>query len=117
TIGRRIDLLVKAMNKDLSSSEWKRSSVGKKLGESQQVKNIRINTAILESIESMLIDDDQLHGYFEESSFSGDIVYMMAIKKVDSAYVAYYIGDLMLPVSLSCLEDFKKTLNLLFSFK
>lgn len=42
---------------------------------------------------------------------------MMAIKKVDSAYVAYHIGDLALPVSLSCLKDFKQTLNLLFSFK
>lgn len=40
---------------------------------------------------------------------------MMAIKKVDSVYVAYHIGDLALPVflSLSCLDDFKQTLDLL----
>lgn len=42
---------------------------------------------------------------------------MMAIKKVDSAYVAYHIGGLALPASVSCLEDFKETLDLLFSFK
>lgn len=42
---------------------------------------------------------------------------MMAIKKVDSAYIAYHIGDLVLPVSLTCLKDFKQTLDLLFSFK
>jgi hypothetical protein len=49
--------------------------------------------------------------------FAGNVGYMMAIKKVDSAYVAYHIGDLALPVSLSCLKDFKQTLSLLFSFK
>lgn len=41
---------------------------------------------------------------------------MMAIKKVDSAYVTYHIGDLALLVSLSCLKDFKETLDLLFFF-
>ncbi|KAG1071278.1 hypothetical protein G6F42_026040 [Rhizopus arrhizus] len=79
---------MKVMNVELlGSSEWKRSNVGKKLGEFQQIKNIR------------------------------DVGYMMAIKKVDSAYVAYHIGDLALLVSLSCLDDFKQTLDLLFSFR
>lgn len=50
---------MKVMNMELSSSEWKRSNVGKKLGESQQIKNIRTNTAILETIESMPLNDDQ----------------------------------------------------------
>lgn len=118
TIGRRIDLLMKVMNIELRSSEWKRPNVGKKLGESQQIKNIRTNTAILESIESMPLDDDQRSNVFVIGiDWLGDVGYMMAIKKVDSAYVAYHIGDLALPVSLSCLKDFKQTLNLLFSFK
>lgn len=64
TIGRRIDLLMKVMNIELRSSEWKRPNVGKKLGESQQIKNIRTNTAILESIESMPLDDDQRSNVF-----------------------------------------------------
>lgn len=42
---------------------------------------------------------------------------MLNIKKVDSAYVAYHIGDLALLMSLSCLKDSKQTLDLLFSFK
>ncbi|EPB85949.1 hypothetical protein HMPREF1544_07281 [Mucor circinelloides 1006PhL] len=98
----------------LGSSEWKRSNVGKKLGEFQQIKNIRTNTAILETIESMPLNDDQRSKIF---FFAGDVGYMMAIKKVDSAYVAYHIGDLALLVSLSCLDDFKQTLDLLFSFR
>jgi hypothetical protein len=52
------------MNMELSSSEWKRSNVGKKLGESQQIKNIRTNAAILESIESMPLNDNQRNNVF-----------------------------------------------------
>lgn len=37
-------------------------------------------------------------------SLAGDVGYMMATKKVDSAYTAYRIGDLVLPVSLTRLQ-------------
>lgn len=52
------------MNQELSSSEWKRSGVSKKLGECQQIKNIRTNTGILESILSMPVDDNQKENIF-----------------------------------------------------
>ncbi|KAI7872270.1 uncharacterized protein EV154DRAFT_487556 [Mucor mucedo] len=39
SIGRGVDLLMEVLNIGLSSSEWKRSNVGKKLGESQQRPN------------------------------------------------------------------------------
>ncbi|OBZ88839.1 hypothetical protein A0J61_03115 [Choanephora cucurbitarum] len=64
TIETIIDLLMKVMNTELSLSEWKKFNIGEKLGESQQIKNIRNNTAILESIQSMSFGDEDKSNVF-----------------------------------------------------
>ena len=55
---------MKVMNTELSLSEWKKFNIGEKLGESQQIKNIRNNTAILESIQSMSFGDEDKSNVF-----------------------------------------------------
>lgn len=50
------------MNAMSSSEWWKRSNVGKKLGESQA--NQRTNTSISESIENMPLDDNHRSNVF-----------------------------------------------------
>lgn len=42
---------------------------------------------------------------------------MIGVKQVDTAYIVYHLGDLILPQTLLNFTDFKDTLNLLFAFK
>ncbi|KAI7847182.1 hypothetical protein BDC45DRAFT_24964 [Circinella umbellata] len=117
-IGRRIDLLFSTLGVELSSSEWKKASVSDNLGKQQQNKNARTNKAILRTLERMPIDEDlrdEMVVYGMD--WIGNMGYVIAVKQVDSAYLVYFMGDLILPQTLGNFCDFKDTLNLLFSFK
>ncbi|RCI05464.1 hypothetical protein CU098_013519, partial [Rhizopus stolonifer] len=46
-----------------------------------------------------------------------DMDFMISVKEVKNAYVVHHVGDLSLPRSLAALEDFKSTLELLYSYK
>ncbi|KAF7723338.1 hypothetical protein EC973_002086 [Apophysomyces ossiformis] len=117
-IGRRIDLLISKMAIELGSSEWKKENVAPSVGRQQQIKNARTNKAILRALERMPVDDDKREELFVLGmDWLGSLGYMIAIKQFDSAYVAYFMGDLILPPTLSNLGDFKQTLDLLFAYK
>lgn len=49
-MGRRIDLIMNASNLELSSFEWKRVNARTKVGEAQQIKNIRTNAAVYQNL-------------------------------------------------------------------
>lgn len=122
---------------ELGSSEWKKKNISPSVGRQQQIKNVRINKTILRALERMPVDDDercQLFvlgmdwiGKIQYSKVYGDGVeltchigplgYLFAVKQYDSAYIAHFMGDLVLPATIGNLVDFKKTLDLLFAYK
>ncbi|KAG2223842.1 hypothetical protein INT45_012715, partial [Circinella minor] len=117
-IGRRIDLLFSTLGVELGSSEWKKANVSDSLGKQQQNKNARTNKAILRTLERMPINEDLRDEMIVYGmDWIGNLGYVIAVKQVNSAYLVYFMGDLILPQTLSNFCDFKDTLDLLFSFK
>lgn len=64
TFGRRIDLIIANMDVELSSSEWKKHTTPRNLGIQQQVKNARVNKAMLKAVERTPLNDEDRDGLF-----------------------------------------------------
>ncbi|KAI7856604.1 hypothetical protein BDC45DRAFT_567169 [Circinella umbellata] len=106
------------MNIELSSSEWKKDSTSPGLGKQQQVKNIRTNKAILKALEKMGIGNDEYDKLFVLGvDWIRQNGYMTGVRRVDRAYCAYHMGDMMVPPTLNNLKDFKSMLDLLYQYK
>jgi hypothetical protein len=58
-IGRKIDLIIKGSDIEISSSEWKKPTTTAKIIEQQRIKNIRTNSAMLHKL-SKLVGHDNL---------------------------------------------------------
>ncbi|KAG2202028.1 hypothetical protein INT47_006220 [Mucor saturninus] len=117
-VGRKIDLLLNSVSVDISSSEWKKANVSVATGEQQQAKNCRTNSAILHQLLDSHVKNINLPTTFVVGmDLIGGCGYMLGIKSVDGAHIAYHLGDLVLPSSLACLQDFKDILDLLYAFK
>lgn len=43
--------------------------------------------------------------------------YIFAMKEINEVYVVHHVEDLVLPASLSSFQDFRTTLDFLFSFR
>lgn len=129
---RKIDLLLNASSMEISSSEWKKDG----LTEQQQIKNVRTNSAILRELLKLPIHQKKKNDLFvlgwiglvsfwnfipsKNSLFNRTIGlcgYVFAVRETNDVHVAYHVGDLILPASLSSFEDFQKTLDTLISFK
>lgn len=42
---------------------------------------------------------------------------MVSVREFEKAHLVHHVGDLSLPRSLRTLEDFRQTLDLLYSYK
>lgn len=117
-LGRKIKLLLNAVCLDLSSSKWKKDGVAVSLGEQQQIKNERMNSAILKQLLKLSIDPDIMSNcYVLAMDWIGVCGYLFTVKKFNDVHVAHHVGDLFLPALSSSFRDFQATLDLLFSFR
>lgn len=57
--GRRIDLLLSTHNAELSTNEWKRKKVSPEQCLIQQIKNIRMNKAILSKLHELPFSESE----------------------------------------------------------
>ncbi|KAI8334353.1 hypothetical protein BC941DRAFT_356709, partial [Chlamydoabsidia padenii] len=117
TYGRKIDLLMKydgANRVELCSNEWKKSNVSPNLMIKQQCKNLRINTAILSSL------NEQYGGGFKNlmaMDWTGHIGYLYMLEKHDDVFFSSFIHTLMIPKEAANLPQVKATLDHLFLLK
>lgn len=133
-IGRKIDLIIKGSEVEVSSSEWKKSNSTTNLIQQQRIKNIRTNSAMLNKISELagvenlfLLGMDwvgKFHVEFIALYLSqtklvriGYVGSMICLSEVCDIHCAHIIGDLVLPFKVNVLDMFKKTLNLLCILK
>jgi hypothetical protein len=73
--GRRIDLLLSTRNIELSTNEWKRKKVTQEQCLIQQIKNIRMNKAILSKLlELPLSENDSKNVYTLGMDWVGKLI-------------------------------------------
>ncbi|CAO3673796.1 unnamed protein product [Rhizopus stolonifer] len=114
--GRKIDLLIKYGDDDveISSNEFKKYTVTPNLASSQQCKNLRVNGAILDSLQRLspmkTIDGTVAMDWI------GHIGYMFAIIDINDIYYAQKIDIIIMPKSTADLAQFETTLDLLFCY-
>ncbi|KAG1449079.1 hypothetical protein G6F56_008756 [Rhizopus delemar] len=114
---RKIDLLLK-LNEyttvQLSSSEWKKSSVSEVVILKQQTKNLKTNACILSTLRS-------LYGsQFKDAlamDWIGNVGYLYRIEKDDQEFIASQIDSLIIPENVETFGSFKNTLKNLFKLK
>ncbi|KAI8644460.1 hypothetical protein BD408DRAFT_430422 [Parasitella parasitica] len=117
-IGRGIDLMLISMSLEVSCSEWQKADTSPALVEQQQIKNCRTNSSILHDLKKLPIAEKQKEDMFVLGmEWIGDVGFMISVKEVENAHVVHHVGDLSLPRSFAALEDFRNTLDLLYSFK
>ncbi|CAO3655487.1 unnamed protein product [Mucor hiemalis] len=113
-IGRKIDLIIKGSEVEVSSSEWKKSNSTTNLIQQQRIKNIRTNSAMLTKISELAgVENLFLLGM----DWVGYVGSMICLSEVCDIHCAHIIGDLVLPFNVNVLDMFKKTLNLLCILK
>lgn len=99
---------------ELSSSEWKKSSVSESLILKQQTKNLKVNVCILSLLRSVY--GNQFNTVLA-MDWIGNIGYLYKITKVDKVFVANQIDKLMIPENIETFGMLKDTLNNLFKLK
>ncbi|KAI8329384.1 hypothetical protein BC941DRAFT_443008 [Chlamydoabsidia padenii] len=118
SFGRRIDLIMKSSKEkaiELCTNEWKRQQAGTTVSVNQQNKNIRLNCAVLSHLQSL--KHPSKVPFTVAMDWLGTAGYMYILVDVEGIYVARKIGQLIMPRTLLDLEEFKRTLDLLFAFK
>ncbi|KAI9251667.1 hypothetical protein EDC94DRAFT_697633 [Helicostylum pulchrum] len=117
TYPKKIDLLMRldeSIIVELSSSEWKKSSVSESLILKQQTKNLKVNVCILSLLRSVY--GNQFNTVLA-MDWIGNIGYLYKITKVDKVFVANQIDKLMIPENIETFGMLKDTLNNLFRLK
>ncbi|KAL7328519.1 hypothetical protein PS15p_206781 [Mucor circinelloides] len=116
--GRKIDLILVSMSMEVSCSEWKKYNTSPALVEQQQIKNCRTNSSILHNLKKLPIAEKEKEDMFVLGmEWIGDIGFMVSVREFEKAHLVHHVGDLSLPRSLRTLEDFRQTLDLLYSYK
>ncbi|KAI8380045.1 hypothetical protein BD560DRAFT_388260 [Blakeslea trispora] len=115
--GRRIDLLLSANNVEMSTNEWKRKSATKEQCLTQQIKNIRMNKAILSKLHELPLEINEPHLYTLGMDWIGQRGYMVSIQKTDNIYIARHKCNLMIPECLEQLPLFINTMKELYNWK
>ncbi|KAG0170120.1 hypothetical protein DFQ29_009422 [Apophysomyces sp. BC1021] len=113
--GRRIDLLLSALDTELCANEWKANGPDSMLLK-QQTKNLRVNKCILKNLKELLGDNGK-EAYILGMDWSGFDGYMFSMKEVEDVTVASYVCQLMVPIHYKELGSFKYTLSSLLYMK
>jgi hypothetical protein len=93
---RKIDLLLKLSESttvELSSSEWKKSSVSEAIILKQQTKNLKTNTCILSTLRSLY--GSQFKDVLA-MDWIGNVGYLYRIEKDDQVFIASQIDSLII---------------------
>jgi hypothetical protein len=117
TYPRKIDLLLKlneSTTVELSSSEWKKSSVSEAIILKQQTKNLKTNTCILSTLRSLY--GSQFKDVLA-MDWVGNVGYLYRIEKGDQVFIASQIDSLIIPENVETFGLFKNTLKNLFKLK
>lgn len=117
TYPRKIDLLLK-LNEyttvELSSSEWKKSSVSEAVILKQQTKNLKTNACILSTLRSLY--GSQFKDVLA-MDWIGNVGYLYRIEKDDQVFIASQIDSLIIPENVETFGLFKNILKNLFKLK
>ncbi|KAI8332421.1 hypothetical protein BC941DRAFT_436630, partial [Chlamydoabsidia padenii] len=115
--GRKIDLLIRygrdTKDLELSSNEFKKPSVTTSNAITQQCKNLRVNSAILNHLYGLNKNIDSLLAM----DWIGSSGYLYCLIAHHGVYVAKLVDILTIPTSVNGLLEFKNTLRLLFAYK
>ncbi|KAG1137175.1 hypothetical protein G6F37_011420 [Rhizopus arrhizus] len=117
TYPRKIDLLLKlneSTTVELSSSEWKKSSVSEAIILKQQTKNLKTNACILSTLHSLY--GSQFKDVLA-MDWIGNVGYLYRIEKDDQVFIASQIDSLIIPENVETFGLFKNTLKNLFKLK
>ncbi|KAI9244746.1 hypothetical protein EDC94DRAFT_665518 [Helicostylum pulchrum] len=105
-IGRKIDLIIKGSEVEVSSSERKKSKTTINVIQQQRIKSIRTNSAMLHKL-SELAGHENL--FLLGMDWVGYVGSMICLSQVSDVHCAHIIGDLVLPLNINVLDMFKYT--------
>ncbi|KAG2217763.1 hypothetical protein INT45_000383 [Circinella minor] len=116
--GRKIDLIVAGKVLQLSTNEWKKSDCTDRVALKQQSKNVRMNKAVITSLEQIEVPkDDQKYIFTLAMDWRGNAGYLFYVSKFDDAYVAKETHTLGIPSTLNELVTFYDKLDALYIWK
>lgn len=114
--GRKIDFILKDNNNnELSMCEFKKANVSSALKKSQQVKNLRDNASIIYESRKVLNSTDSF--IVNGIDFIGDSGYAYKLIEYEDVVVALPISKMIIPNNIYSFEEFKKTLETIYSVK
>ena len=78
--GRKIDLIVAGKKMQLATNEWKKSDRSDQVALKQQSKNVRMNKAVLKSLEEIHVpEDDKKYIFSLAMDWRGTVIYLLFI--------------------------------------